>query len=55
MDIGQFNYWWISKKVPPDLMGKKRLILDELLRFLSRRQIILLTGMRRVGKTTLMH
>ena len=36
-------------------MGRKRKIFHEALPYLETRQILLVTGLRRVGKTTLMH
>lgn len=54
MNIDNFNPWWRTKQVPVQLIGKKRSLLDKTLRFLKNRQILLLTGIRRVGKTTLM-
>ena len=54
MNIDNFNPWWRTKQVPVQLIGKKRPLFTQALRFLRNRQILLLTGIRRVGKTTLM-
>lgn len=55
MDILQFNHWWRERSVRKDLVGRKRNALSELINFLPKRQIILLKGLRRVGKTTLIY
>ena len=55
MDLYQFNPWWKDGKVPPALLGKKRRIFNEIASYLGKRQILVLTGLRRVGKTTLMY
>jgi hypothetical protein len=55
LNLQDFNLWWKTGKVPPDLTGRKRNIFDEIVRYIDRRQIVLFTGLRRVGKTTLMY
>lgn len=54
MDIDNYNPWWRTKHVPTSLIGRKRSIFNEVLKYLKNRQILLFTGIRRVGKTTLM-
>ncbi|HNS56122.1 MAG TPA: ATP-binding protein [Smithellaceae bacterium] len=54
MDLINFNPWWRTGKVPSSLSGRKRKVFSELLPYLETRQILLLTGLRRVGKTTLL-
>lgn len=54
MDIYTFNPWWRTGEVPPGLLGRKRRALRELLSYIDHRQILVLYGLRRVGKTTLM-
>lgn len=54
MDISNYNPWWQTRHVPASLIGRKRPIFKEVLKFLKNRQILLFTGIRRVGKTTLM-
>jgi hypothetical protein len=54
MDLMTFNPWWRDGKVSSSLSGRKRKIFPELLPYLDTRQILLLTGLRRVGKTTLL-
>ncbi len=55
MNIYDFNPWWRSSQVPSELVGKTRSILSEILSYLDYRQMILLYGMRRAGKSTLMY
>ncbi|MEW6555056.1 MAG: ATP-binding protein [Actinomycetota bacterium] len=54
MDIYIFNPWWRTGEVPSSLAGRKRRALEELLPYLDLRQILILYGLRRAGKTTLM-
>jgi len=55
MELYQFNPWWKDAKVPPEFSGRQRKIFSEIVKYLDKRQIILFTGLRRVGKTTLMY
>jgi predicted AAA+ superfamily ATPase len=55
MQFYQFNPWWKDGKVPSEIMGKRRRIFHEIIRYLDKRQILVFTGLRRVGKTTLMY
>lgn len=55
MELQSFNPWWKSEKVSPEFTGRKRKIFGELIKYMDKRQIVLLTGLRRVGKTTLMY
>ncbi|NOY64224.1 MAG: AAA family ATPase, partial [Nitrospirae bacterium] len=55
IELEYFNPWWKSGKVPADFLGRKRRIFNEIKAYLDRRQIIIFTGLRRVGKTTLMY
>jgi predicted AAA+ superfamily ATPase len=52
--LERMNPWWNLKKVPTDWLGIKRLVLLSLLPYLPKRMAILLHGVRRVGKSTLM-
>lgn len=54
MDIYIFNPWWRTGEVPPSLVGRKRRAFKELQPYLDLRQILILYGLRRAGKTTLM-
>lgn len=54
--ITRFNDWWTSGKVRDDLLESyRRPLFKTLLEFLDDRQILLITGLRRVGKTTLFY
>lgn len=55
MDLEGFNPWWKTGKVSTEFTGRKRKIYDEVARYIDKRQIVLFTGLRRVGKTTLMY
>ena len=55
MELQDFNPWWRDGKVPAGLLGKKRRIFNDIIKYVDKRQIILFTGLRRVGKTTLMY
>jgi predicted AAA+ superfamily ATPase len=55
MPILDFNPWWKSKEVPKELVGQPREVLPQLLSYFNYRQIILIFGVRRAGKTTVMH
>lgn len=52
----KFNEWWTAKKVKPSLlMPYRRPLFFKLADYLESRQINLIVGLRRVGKTTLMY
>lgn len=55
MELQSFNPWWRDGKVPAGLLGRKRRAFDDVIRYIDKRQIALFTGLRRVGKTTLMY
>lgn len=55
MNLTEFNVWWKTKKVPPELRGRTRQSLNLLIPYLSRKQNAIIHGIRRAGKTTLMH
>lgn len=55
MELRDFNHWWKDGKVSPELAGRRRAIFDEIVKYVDKRQIVLFTGLRRVGKTTLMY
>jgi uncharacterized protein len=49
----KFNPWWVKGSVPEQFLGEhKRLVFDSIKNRLSERFIVLLFGLRRVGKTT---
>lgn len=54
--LEEFNEWWFTGKVPAELLKPfQRRVFDELLADIERRQVLAITGLRRVGKTTLMY
>lgn len=55
MDLRDFNPWWKTGRVPAYAVGRKRKVFYETLPYLETRQVLLITGLRRVGKTILMH
>ncbi|MFH0862584.1 MAG: ATP-binding protein [Candidatus Altiarchaeota archaeon] len=59
MDISRlelFNEWWTTGSVRKELTKEyRRPLFDEVLKYLNDRQIILIYGLRRVGKSTLMY
>ena len=54
MDLLVFNPWWREGRLHASLVGEKRKIFTEVLNYLDLRQILIFSGLRRVGKTTLM-
>jgi predicted AAA+ superfamily ATPase len=54
--LEEFNEWWFTNRVPKELLQPfKRELFSELVKHLERRQALAITGLRRVGKTTLMY
>lgn len=54
--LTKFNEWWTTKKVKESLLEDyKRPLFFDIVGYLEKRQILLITGLRRVGKTTLMY
>lgn len=54
--LTKYNDWWISGKVRVDLLKSyRRPLFKTLMEYLNDRQILLITGLRRVGKTTLLY
>ncbi len=54
--ISRFNDWWTSGRVRESLLEEyRRPLFKKLLNFLDDRQMLLVTGLRRVGKTTLFY
>ncbi|MGB9681218.1 MAG: ATP-binding protein, partial [Minisyncoccia bacterium] len=52
----KFNPWWTTAKVPDPFLGKfERPLLSQIKKYLGKRQMILVYGLRRVGKTTLFY
>ena len=54
-DLEKFNSWWKSGVVRKELLQNyKRKMYDTALQYLNKRQILLIYGLRRVGKTVIM-
>ncbi|MEM5790574.1 MAG: AAA family ATPase, partial [Candidatus Aenigmatarchaeota archaeon] len=52
----RFNPWWESGKISEELAKPfKRDLFYKVIEYLSKRQIIEIIGLRRVGKTTLLY
>ena len=55
-DVERFNEWWFTGKIRRDLTPPfKRYAFPRIIESLKERQILLVTGPRRVGKTTLLY
>jgi hypothetical protein len=56
MEIEDLNPWWVSGKVQKEFLHLgKRDTYEELLQYATSKQIIVLTGLRRTGKTVTLH
>ena len=54
--LNQFNPWWAKGSVPKYLLGKhNRPQIKIIQKYINKRFIVLLYGLRRVGKTTLLY
>lgn len=55
-EIERFNEWWFTGKIRKELaLPFKRYLFPKILENLKERQILIITGLRRVGKTTLLY
>lgn len=55
-DMERFNEWWFTGKIRKELaLPFKRYAFSKVLESLKERQILIITGLRRVGKTTLLY
>ncbi|MBT5023439.1 ATP-binding protein [Candidatus Woesearchaeota archaeon] len=54
-DLENWNPWWNTNKVPEILKGIEREIDPLIFKTLNEKEIIILTGIRRSGKTTIMY
>ncbi|MCL6002207.1 MAG: AAA family ATPase, partial [Candidatus Thermoplasmatota archaeon] len=54
--LEEFNHWWVRTLVDPDLaLPFKRDIYDTIKSKMTSRFIISITGLRRIGKTTILY
>jgi predicted AAA+ superfamily ATPase len=53
--LADWNPWWENGVVPPDLKGIHRPYTEELIEIAEERQIKIVTGVRRSGKSTLFY
>lgn len=53
--LSDWNVWWERKEVPEDLLGRERDKSKELVSLLRLREIKIVTGVRRSGKSTLLY
>lgn len=54
--LEEFNEWWFTDKVPAELLKeRKRELFKKVIRFMNKRQIVSIVGLRRVGKTTIIY
>lgn len=55
-ELAKFNEWWDAGKVSgKHLENYKRYLFHKILKFIDDKQIILITGLRRVGKTRMLY
>ena len=55
-ELERFNTWWKIGKVRPLLTKEyKRIVYNQIMKYIDKRLIILLYGLRRIGKTTIMY
>ena len=50
-----WNPWWEKKELIEDLEGKRRLLYEDLIDSVNIKEITIITGVRRSGKSTLMY
>jgi predicted AAA+ superfamily ATPase len=55
MELQAFNPWWKDRRIGSEFIGRKRKVFADVVKYIDKRQIIIFTGLRRVGKTTLMY
>ncbi len=56
MEIEDINPWWTTSKIQEEFIGlHKRELFNEIAPYIKNKQIIAITGLRRVGKTVIMH
>ncbi len=53
--LADWNVWWEKNEVPQNLLGQKRGISDELIGLTALKEIKIITGVRRSGKSTILY
>jgi uncharacterized protein len=53
--LEDWNPWWRLGAVPPVFLGERRTIVSELTSMMDMREILIISGIRRSGKTTIMY
>ena len=54
--LKKWNPWWNDERVPENRKGiERKSILNELHKLISTKEMVILTGVRRSGKSTIMH
>ena len=53
--LKEWNPWWEKKELIEDLEGKRRLLYEDLIDSVNIKEITIITGVRRSGKSTLMY
>ena len=53
--LNEWNPWWENKKAVKELLGNTRLKYVDLINSIQLKEIIIITGVRRSGKSTLMY
>ncbi len=53
--LNDWNIWWETKAVPDELKGRIRLIRQDLISTLEFKEVKVITGVRRSGKSTLLY
>jgi len=53
--LADWNVWWEKNEVPLNLLGQKRGISNELIDLMELKEIKIITGVRRSGKSTILY
>ncbi len=51
--LDDWNYW--TRSLPASRVGRPRRLVEKILRIATGREVIAITGVRRCGKTTILH
>ncbi|MCG7850830.1 MAG: ATP-binding protein, partial [ANME-2 cluster archaeon] len=53
--LADWNVWWETNEVPMNMLGQKRRISNELIDLMELKEIKIVTGVRRSGKSTILY